>query len=310
MNVLLPVLLAATVSAATPPLANLDFRTGRLTHWEGQGFSVGPVSGSGPSLACGVCSSDNGVRGRKALLHRTIVVPSNAAGIRFTAAAVRPAGKAAHPTLDVMLEAAGRTVVPKQVRTASGWQTVGQLLGTHQGRPREYYWSVGRFAGRHLRIVLLDSDHRPGCHVVCGGFHFVTTDEVNPRDFATHMVQLSRRNKLPPMVRLDSKHFVALGNAPEGFSEYRLYNCETIYDSFFNHFRRRGFRVSEPGYKLMVAIFDSQKGFEAYLGRPMSTAITGIYHSDEQPAGGVRLRQQPCLPRRQEAGRGAGPPGA
>jgi hypothetical protein len=278
MNLLLSVLLGAGGLASAGAPANLDFRTGRLTHWEGKGFRIGPTSGSGPSLACGVCSSDSGVKGRTGLLHRTITVPRNAAGIRFTAAAFRPAGKKAGGTLDVVLEAAGRQVVPKQVRTVEGWTTVAQILAPHKGRLCEYYWSVGGYAGQQLRISLIDADDRPGCHVVCSGFRIITTDEVNAREFATHMVKLSRKYRLPSMVRLDSKHFVALGNAPEGFSEYRLHNCEMIYDTFFGHFRRRGFKARAPGFKLMVAIFDSQSGFEAYLGTRMSTAVTGIYH--------------------------------
>src|SRR5262249_41389723 len=49
---------------------------------------------------------------------------------------------------------------------------------------------------------------------------------------------------------------------------------------FNDHFRRKGFAVHEPGARLMVAIFDSQAGFNAYLGRKMSPLVTGIYHTD------------------------------
>jgi hypothetical protein len=58
----------------------------------------------------------------------------------------------------------------------------------------------------------------------------------------------------------------------------RLRNCELLYSDFFDHFRRKGFAPQPPPTKLMVAIFDTQAGFEAYLGRKMSPFITGIYH--------------------------------
>jgi hypothetical protein len=92
-------------------------------------------------------------------------------------------------------------------------------------------------------------------------------------------LRLEREHQLPPMARLDSKHFMAVGNAAEEYAEHRLYNCETIHALFFEHFRRKGFAVRPPAEKLMVAIFDSQAGFEAYLGRGTSSAILGIYHT-------------------------------
>ena len=73
------------------------------------------------------------------------------------------------------------------------------------------------------------------------------------------------------------RHFMAVGDADDDVIEHRLYNCETIYAIFFDHFRKKGFTVRPPAGRMMVAAFDSQEGFEAYLGRRMSTAITGIY---------------------------------
>ncbi len=79
------------------------------------------------------------------------------------------------------------------------------------------------------------------------------------------------------MTRMDSEHFMAVGDADDDIIEHRLYNCEAIYAIFFDHFRKKGFAVRPPAGRMMVAAFDSQEGFEAYLGRQMSTAITGIY---------------------------------
>jgi hypothetical protein len=91
------------------------------------------------------------------------------------------------------------------------------------------------------------------------------------------MVRLMREHRLAPMTRYDSKHFLAISNAEDDFTEERLCNCETIHDLFFEHFRRKGFPVRRPPGRLMVAVFDSQAGFEAYLGRRMPSGVTGVY---------------------------------
>jgi hypothetical protein len=93
------------------------------------------------------------------------------------------------------------------------------------------------------------------------------------------MARLARTHDLAPMERCDSKHFVAIGNAATEYTEERLADCETIYALFFDSFRHRGFAVHEPSSRLMVAVFDSQAGFEAYLGGPMPAALTGVYHT-------------------------------
>jgi hypothetical protein len=278
MNCTLALLLSATVPGLPAPPPNLDFRSGRLTHWEGKGFYITPATGRGPSLACGVCSSDCGKSGRTGTLSRTFVIPPHAGAIRFTAAAVCFRDCEPGPDLDVTLEMTNHQLIPKQVRTAQGWLAAPALLPLSKGRPREYLWPVQDYAGQTVRLVIKDEDDRPGCHVFCSGFEIVPRDEYNGREFGDLMERLVRENRLPPAVRYDTKHFMAFSTADEGYTEHRLYNCETIYDLFFEHFRKRGFAVKEPAGKLMAAIFDSQTGFEAYLDGPMSNTVTGIYH--------------------------------
>jgi hypothetical protein len=271
--------LLAVLPAATEPYPNLDFRTGSLDHWTGHGFYLSPASGRGPSASFAVCSSDCGPDGRKSLLYRTFVVPQGAAAIRFRAAAVR--GKDLEPDgrLDVVLEAAQRRFIPKQVRTASGWAAAPRLLASAGGKPHEYQWDVGDLAGQAVRIAILDDDDRPGCYVFCTGFRFVPRDEGDGREFADFMRKLARDRNLAPMTRLDSKHFMAVGNADDAFIEGCLYHCETIYPAFFDHFRRKGFAVREPAGRLMVAVFDTQAGFEAYVGRPLGASVRGFFHT-------------------------------
>jgi len=274
MRLFLPLLFAAV------PPTDLAFHDARLGAWQGGGFYATTATGCGPSRSFGVCSGDAGQAGHKALLYQTFVVPPDVAVIRFTAAALRPQDCEPGPALDVVLEAAEREIIPKSVRTADGPREAQRLLPPDNGRPREYFWPVGSRAGQRVRIALIDDDDRPGCHIFCSGFQLIAADEYNGRVFADDMRRLERKNRLPPMTRLDSDHFLAIGDADDDDIEHRLYNCETIYAIFFDHFRRKGFDVRPPAERMMVAVFDSQEGFEAYLGRNMPSAITGLYDRD------------------------------
>src|SRR5262249_44382830 len=133
-------------------------------------------------------------------------------------------------------------------------------------------------AGQTLRLALIDEDKRPGCHVFASGFRFQTGDEFESRDFEEFMVKLSQDHKLPPMAWFESPRFKALSCAEDDFSKLRLGNCELNYDLFLEHFTKKGFRLHEPSEKLMVAVFDSQAGFSAYVGLQMPPGVTGLYH--------------------------------
>src|SRR5262249_40892678 len=116
--------------------------------------------------------------------------------------------------------------------------------------------------------------------VVCSGFQVIRRGEFEAKEFSRFMVRLEEQHRLPPLTRYDSKHFTALSNADEKFSEQRLQNCELLYALFCDHFRRKGFTLREPPARLMVAMFDSQRGFETYLGQKISPLVTGLYHRD------------------------------
>ena len=283
--IVLALFLCSPGPSAGTGLDNLDFRTGTLAGWEehGNAFYVTTATGRGPSLACGVCSSDRGRPGRTGLLVRDLVIPPWAREIRFRAYAACPgAGKdwKGDEKLDVLLAAPAKQVVPKRVWTGTAWQTVPFLLPRLHGWPREYCWGVTGYAGRKVQIILGDEDPRPGCHIFCSGFRILAWDESQVPAFTRYMVGLTNRHQLAPPVRYDSRHFTALSNADDRFTRLRLSNCEQIYALFFDHFRPKGFVVEPPPFKLMVAIFDSQEGFEAYLGQKMSPYITGMYHPD------------------------------
>jgi hypothetical protein len=272
MHLSLVLLLSAAVPAQTP-LPNLDFSTGTLAHWEGEGFSCikEPV--------VGVSSADEGRGKRNRVLHRTIVLPPDAGAITFRAAAIRPEGTEPAGALEVVLEGAERKMAPRLVRTDKGLIKAPTLLSPLKDRPRDYVWNVEGLAGQTVRICAFDQDERPGCYVVCGGFTVWSRDDFNGREFGDHMLRLCRAHELPAVTRFDSKRFLAVANADEPFVERQLLYCETLYDLFFDHFRKKRFTVREPAGRLMVAIFDSPAGFDAYVGRRMPNIVTGMYHT-------------------------------
>jgi hypothetical protein len=200
--------------------------------------------------------------------------------IRFSAHALRPKGQEPNDSLNVVLFASGKRVIPKQVRGDREWLDASTILSPLKGKSRDYVWRVSAFQGQQLRVVVIDKDERPGCHLYCTGFRFESSDSFEGREFGKYMVRIAEEHKLPPVARFESKHFVGLSTADDGFTIQRMQNCELMYDLFYDHFIRKGFRLYEPGHKLMVAIFDSQDGFDAYFGQALPSVVAGIYHPE------------------------------
>jgi hypothetical protein len=266
------------LTAQTPRQDNLDFHSGTLAGWRGQGFYVTTADPRGPSVALGVCSSDRGVPGRQAALRYTFVVPAEAGRLCCRAFAVCARGFEPDHRLDVLLLTEQSEVVPKKVRGANGWEPAETLLPREGGQAREYAWELQGLGGHRVQILLKDEDDRPGCYLFCSGFRLEGGSNNPERDFAEHMRRLEKERDLPPLARFESRHFVAWSNADPAFTKSQLRDCEMIYQLFFEHFRRRGFSPQAPSGKLMVAVFDSQVGFEAYLGQPMPSSVTGVYN--------------------------------
>jgi hypothetical protein len=284
MHLLACTLLLGSVSVSSGALAtDLHLEGGSLASWEkkGDAFYLTKAGSRGPSPVSGVCSSDRGPEGRTGWLRKVFTVPAGVRHIHFTAFAVRkPSARPEPPdaTLDVLLMARGKKVIPKEVYTSRGWQPADRVLPRCAGRAQEYRWDVSALTGLTVQIVIADCDARPGHYLFCSGFRVVAAPEDQTQAFARDMTRLVEDHHLAPTARYDSRHFMAMSNTDEHFTRLRLRNCELIYRVFFQHFRRKGFPLQEPSSHLMVAIFDTQAGFEAYLGHKMPAVITGMYH--------------------------------
>src|SRR5262249_33360957 len=81
----LAVLQGVAFPAQVSSVENLDFSSGTLDGWEGQGFRLMATDRSGVYPGRFVTSSDPGPGGRRAVLHRAFVVPMDTAYILFNA---------------------------------------------------------------------------------------------------------------------------------------------------------------------------------------------------------------------------------
>lgn len=291
-------------------LDNLGFEKGQLSGWTGSGFYVTGADPRGPSPLFAVCSSDAGSKQRTGELRRSFVVPPGARTLKVNAHAVYGKGATRDGRLNVLLLRDDTQPVQKKVRNGQFILTETGLLGRLKGKSREYAWDLAEHVGQTLHLVLLDQDDRPGCYLFCADFRLEapgggsvaareeTKTPVNPvsyKTFAAEMVNLQKIHKLSPMSRYDSKRFLALSNASETFTSDRLRYCETFCDQFYTHFQRFGFQIAPPTEKLMIAVFDSHPGFEAYLGRKMPFGVTGIYHPGTNRLVIYDLREDPTL---------------
>lgn len=261
---------------ATLQIDNLDFREGTLAGWSGQGFALHATQAKSGRKTFAVSSADRGAAGNTGRLERTLKVPPEAVYVRCrvqtTAREALLAGK-----LDVVLRS-GNEVLPRQVHTSDGWLKSSSLLASREGAAYEYRWLVP-LSSRNLTVTLIDDDARPGHHLVCSNVRILTRADVESQEFGQFMVQLQKQHKLSAMARYDTAHFTALSNAEEEFSKARLQNCEMLHRRFFEHFRAKGFTIKEPTTKLMVAIFENETGFKAYLGPQELRGAQGFYHT-------------------------------
>ena len=251
---------------ATEPL-NLDFSTGQLTGWTGTGFE----------LRDGQLSS---AAAKNGLLHYTFRLPANAAMLRFSAAVYRRELADPKKPMDILLEAPGREYVPRQIWREDRWAKSEAIAPAgEKGELSQYVWRVDKYAGKHVRIILIDADSRDGSYLVCTGFQLLTRDDVNQTHFENDIRAVCQKHDLPQPERYTSEHFLAYSNAARSFTQARLKDCERMYDAFFRHFRRKGFTLTPPQEKLMVAIFSTQQGFEAFIGHHPGAHVTGMYHT-------------------------------
>jgi Protein of unknown function (DUF1570) len=273
----LALLLVCAAVADTPADVDLAFRTANLAGWEGNGFKTETEDGQAISSTSMRATSKNAPRDGRALLHAAVKIPATVKEIHCFAAAIRTKPGKTDENLDVLMYAAGKRLIPKRVHSDLGWRPIDHVLGPKGDQLQEYAWNVEALAGKTVRLALLDDDPRPGCFLICSGFQMLTDDRTLDREFEKEVHEFERSHHLTPMIRCESQHYLALSNAESSFSEFRLGNCEVLYGAFFQHFRGKGFKISEPAGKLHAVVFQSQASFNDFASAKLSPFVTGIY---------------------------------
>jgi hypothetical protein len=273
-------LVAATFLGQASTPANLDFAKASLEGWDGKGFAFVPAEGN---RTAGAWSKDEGAGGRKGMVRFAFTVPTGARQITFQAYADIAGDNEPDQRLNVLLAGANNVPAPRVVKASNGsWTASNRILLPWLGKPRTYAWDVVALQGKLAQIVLVDQDERPGHFVWAGDFKIVSNqtapDELHDSEFGPFMLDLQKKNNLSMMGRFDSRRFSAISNAGEKFTTERLQNCEVFYDLFLTHFKAKGFPVYAPAQRMMIAVFDTHEGFDAYFGQKMPSGIAGVYH--------------------------------
>ncbi len=262
--------------------SNFDFSKGTLEDWQGTGFYVTTARAKGPSLTFGVCSSDAGTPGGTGERRYRFVVPQRAGLIRFSAYAHWPENCPPNDQMDVRLMF-GPALLPKLVKTETGWEPVVGLLSRWKGKPREYAWDVSSYVGQTLEVVLWDEDPRPNCYLFCGRLQIYPASLRKPLPRQESVVSrklrlLEKQYNWDRFSQLESTFFTAWSNAEDYYAKSQMQNGDMFYRLFFAHFQRRGFALTQPSYKLQMVIFNAPKELDAFLGKKLPRSITGLYN--------------------------------
>jgi hypothetical protein len=89
--------------------------------------------------------------------------------------------------------------------------------------------------------------------------------------------KLSRKAGLTPFGQSRTEHFLALGDAPEGFRRAALKHCEALGQDFLGHFQGKGFDLAFPPRRLTVVVLKDQASYGALLGEAPGKDVGGHY---------------------------------
>jgi hypothetical protein len=104
------------------------------------------------------------------------------------------------------------------------------------------------------------------------------------------VAEIVRRAGLKEPRTTRSTHFVAVGDAADGFLRVSLQDCEALLADYLDYYKGRGFAVDAPSRRLTVVAMADDRSFAAYVGRrellrgPQRTApdsyTAGLYQRD------------------------------
>ncbi|MCA1685070.1 MAG: DUF1570 domain-containing protein, partial [Planctomycetia bacterium] len=78
----------------------------------------------------------------------------------------------------------------------------------------------------------------------------------------------------------ETDHYVAVGDAPDGFRAEALKVCEGLAKTLQTHFVTKGIPVTLPPRKMCVVVLDGRPSYEAFTGQVASGNEGGLYELD------------------------------
>ena len=82
-----------------------------------------------------------------------------------------------------------------------------------------------------------------------------------------------------PFRSKSSKHYLAIGNAPEDYMRLVLLDCELVALDYMDHYREKGFKVNFPDERMIAVALEDERAFARFEGAKPGTVVVGVYHA-------------------------------
>ena len=108
------------------------------------------------------------------------------------------------------------------------------------------------------------------------------------------------KDKIGPLAKVRSDHYVAIGDAAHGFMRVILQDCEQLARDYLSHFRHHGFAVHAPDGPLIVVMYQDDRSFRKFFrfqGPAGSPIPSGIYERKSNVLHVFDWRNVPMAPR-------------
>lgn len=125
---------------------------------------------------------------------------------------------------------------------------------------------------RHERVI----DRRIWLAGALAGF--ASAPSLGDEDRETHEAHDRGQAKgLKPFRTVRSKHYVAVGNAPEDFLRITLLDCEDVARDFIEHYQSKGFKVDYPAQRMTAVVLEDERAYARFVPEQTPHGANGIY---------------------------------
>ncbi|MDR3637425.1 MAG: DUF1570 domain-containing protein [Isosphaeraceae bacterium] len=94
---------------------------------------------------------------------------------------------------------------------------------------------------------------------------------------AVEAEERARAKGLKPFRTLRSKHYVAVGNAPEEYLRITLLDCEDVARDFIEQFQVNGFKVAYPAKRMTAVVLEDERAYARFVPERTPHGANGIY---------------------------------